>query len=185
MTRFPRSRDNRRTIRLQAKPALLAVFACALACTTGWAQKDDSGQNPPRAKGLSHTRLLTESEAASIIAVARDRHLRRGPGIDCSHLVHTIYTRAGFSYTYADSSDLYRGSGHFGRVKHPQAGDLVVWPGHVGIVVSPRHHTFFSALSHGPGTSRYNDAYWRRRGPARFFRYKKTEQSISTLTADN
>lgn len=185
MTRFPRRRDNKRAINLRAKPALLAVFACALACTAGWAQRDDSREHSSRAKASSAPRLLTEREASEIIAVARNAHLRRASGIDCSHLVHSIYIRAGFSYTYADSSDLYRGTDHFRRVKHPQKGDLVVWPGHVGIVVSPRHHTFFSALSHGPGTSRYNDAYWRGRGPARFFRYAKTAQSATTLTADN
>jgi cell wall-associated NlpC family hydrolase len=110
--------------------------------------------------------------------------LRRAPGVDCSHLVHTVYDRAGFSYTYADSSDLYRGTAPFRRVKHPQPGDLVVWPGHVGIVVNPRHHTFFSALSHGPGTAKYNDRYWRRRGPARFYRYLKSDQSAALLDPD-
>ena len=65
----------------------------------------------------------------------------------------------------------YRGTPYFLRVKHPQPGDLVVWPGHVGIIVSPARHTFFSALSHGPETAEYDARYWKRRGPVRFYRY--------------
>ena len=139
---------------------------------------------PTRAKAPAHSKLLSAREGSSVIDAALDRHLRRAPGVDCSHLVHTVYDRAGFPYAYADSSDLYRGTDHFRRVKHPQPGDLVVWPGHVGIVVSPRHHTFFSALSHGPGTAKYNDRYWRRRGPARFYRYLKSNESAGLLNLD-
>jgi cell wall-associated NlpC family hydrolase len=137
-----------------------------------------------RTKTPAHSSLLTPHEGSSLINAALDAHLRRAPGVDCSHLVHTVYDRAGFPYSYADSSDLYRGTEQFRRVKHPQPGDLVVWPGHVGIVVSPRHRTFFSALSHGPGTAKYTDRYWRRRGPARFFRYVKSEQSAAVLNED-
>ena len=137
-----------------------------------------------RTKAPARSALLTPREGSSVIDAALDRHLRRAAGVDCSHLVHTVYDRAGFLYAYADSSDLYRGTDHFLRVKHPQPGDLVVWPGHVGIVVSPRHHTFFSALSHGPGTAKYDERYWRRRGPARFYRYLKSDQSAAILNPD-
>ena len=139
---------------------------------------------PARTTLPSHSSFLTPQEGASLIDAALDPHLRRAPGVDCSHLVHTIYDQAGFSYTYADSSDLYRGTPHFRRVNHPQAGDLVVWPGHVGIVVNPRHRTFFSALSHGPGTAKYDARYWKRRGPARFFRYLKLDQSALVVDPD-
>jgi cell wall-associated NlpC family hydrolase len=177
--------DNRRTIDSRRKPVLLALVACALACAPGWAQDNDVPVPPPtRTKPPAHSSLLTRREGSSVIAAALDPDLHRAPGIDCSHLVHTIYDRAGFSYAYSPSSDLYRGADHFRRVNHPQAGDLVVWPGHVGIVVSPRRHTFFSALSHGPGTAKYNAIYWRRRGPARFFRYVKSEQSAAVLNPD-
>jgi cell wall-associated NlpC family hydrolase len=127
---------------------------------------------------------LTKQDGLSIVSVARDSHLQRGAGNDCSHLVHTIYQHAGFSYPYADSSDLYRGTPDFLRVKHPQPGDLVVWPGHVGIVVSPAHHTFFSALSHGPGTDQYDARYWKRRGPARFYRYIDHQPSQTVYRPD-
>ena len=181
----PLPRDNTRITPLQRKPALLALLACALACAPAWAQDNDMpSPAPARTRPPAHSSLLTPHEGSSVIEGALDPHLRRTPGIDCSHLVHTIYDRAGFSYTYADSSDLYRGTSPFRRVKHPQPGDLVVWPGHVGIVVSPRHRTFFSALSHGPGTAKYDARYWKRRGPARFFRYIKSDQSAAVLNPD-
>jgi hypothetical protein len=55
----------------------------------------------------------------------------------------------------------------------PQPGDLVVWRGHVGIVVNPAQHIFYSAMRSGPGTDTYDAPYWKRRGQTRFYRYVK------------
>lgn len=90
---------------------------------------------------------------------------------DCSHFVHDLYEQAGYPYPYASSRDLYFGARNFVRVRSPQPGDLVVWRGHVGIVVDPREHSFFSSVKSGPRTEFYNSAYWRARGTARFYRY--------------
>jgi hypothetical protein len=90
---------------------------------------------------------------------------------DCSHLVHDVYERAGFVYDYVGSRELYIGSTNFTRVRVPQAGDLVVWQGHVGIVIDPKEHSFFSFVRSGPDTQFYDSPYWRSRGSARFFRY--------------
>src|SRR5437762_1044695 len=81
---------------------------------------------------------LTPDDGLSVIAAALDSRPPRKT--DCSHLVHAIYERAGFSYPYASSSDLYDGTDDFQRVTHPQPGDLIVWSGHVGIVVNPAQH---------------------------------------------
>ena len=182
MSALSQPRHNRRTIAVSSKSVFTMVF-CALTCS--WAQDP----LPARASAESHAKsprpvALTKQDGLSIVSVARDSHLRRGAANDCSHLVHTIYQRAGFSYPYADSSDLYRGTSYFLRVKHPQPGDLVVWPGHVGIIVNPAHHTFFSALSHGPGTAEYNVRYWKRRGPARFYRYIDHQPSEAVFRPD-
>jgi len=91
--------------------------------------------------------------------------------LDCSHLVHDIYARAGFPYDYATSRDLYDGVDAFRRVADPLPGDLVVWRGHVGIVVDPDEHTFLSQLRTGVKISQYDSRYWRRRGHPRFYRY--------------
>ncbi len=90
---------------------------------------------------------------------------------DCSHLVHDIYEQAGFPYEYVSSRELYISSTNFTRVRAPQAGDLVVWRGHVGIVIDPEQHSFFSFVSSGPDTQFYDSPYWRSRGLARFLRY--------------
>jgi hypothetical protein len=71
------------------------------------------------------------------------------------------------------SSDLYHRSTEFQRVKSPQVGELVVWRGHLGIVVNPAQHTFFSALRSGLAIDSYNAQYGKERGQGRFYRYLK------------
>jgi NlpC/P60 family len=120
-------------------------------------------------------RTLNQDDRLALLASALDSRIWRNSEPDCSHLVHAIYGEAGFPYNYAPSSDLYAGADGFERVKAPQAGDLVVWRGHVGIVVKPSQHIFFSFLSSGPGTDDYEAPYWRHRGRPRFYRYVKKE----------
>jgi cell wall-associated NlpC family hydrolase len=91
--------------------------------------------------------------------------------MDCSHFVHTLYERIGLHYDYATSRALYRGLQEFRRVTEPQPGDLIVWRGHVGIVVEPEQHTFLSAIAKAVRLSSYKSRYWAKRGEIRFFRY--------------
>ena len=95
----------------------------------------------------------------------------RDTELDCSHFVQYLYEQAGLYYGYAPSRTLYDGMEGFRRVSHPAAGDLIVWRGHVGIVVDPEEATFLSALNSGVKTSSYESHYWKRRGRPRFFHY--------------
>ena len=97
--------------------------------------------------------------------------------LDCSHFVNYLFGQAGLEYDYAPSVVLYRGTEAFGRVYHPTAGDLIVWRGHVGIIVDPQAKTFLSALNRGVRISSYVSSYWRRRGTPRFLRYKLPPQN--------
>lgn len=126
-----------------------------------------------RASHARTERLLTPDDGLAVISAALDAQRHLASNQDCSHLVHTIYGRAGFPYEYATADDLYEGVDAFRRVFHPQVGDLIVWHGHVGIIVRPSRHVFFSFLSEGPATDNYRSAYWRGRGEARFYRYIK------------
>lgn len=117
---------------------------------------------------------LNPDDGLSVIAAALDARVQATRQRDCSHLVHAIYLRAGFPYAYASSSDLYDGVDAFQRVTRPQPGDLVVWPGHVGIVVNPAKRAFFSRLRSGPGVDAYDAQYWKQRGTVRFYRYIKS-----------
>lgn len=121
----------------------------------------------------SRGRSLTDDDRLSLIAAALDSRARNAE-TDCSHLVHAIYEQAGFTYSYAPSSDLYAGVDGFQRVKKPEPGDLVVWHGHTGIVIKPSQHIFFSVLSTGPGIDDYTTSYWKHRGKPRFYRYVKS-----------
>ncbi|MFZ0958497.1 MAG: NlpC/P60 family protein [Candidatus Sulfotelmatobacter sp.] len=116
-------------------------------------------------------RMLTADEGLAVLSAALESRANPDSGSDCSHLVHAIYERAGFPYSYASSSSLYAGKAEFQRVARPQPGDLVVWPGHVGIAVDPAQRSFFSALRSGLGVEPYDSPYWKERGRPHFLRY--------------
>jgi cell wall-associated NlpC family hydrolase len=162
-----------------------ALLACAL-IAAGAPQKAKSDQQapqgsqstaPPDPKQNSADtqparkwRLLTRAEGRSILKAAWKHEQLTARAQDCSHLVHEIYSTAGHEFPYATSFDLYAGNPNFARVKHPQAGDVIAWPGHVGIVVNPGRHSFFSLVSSGAQAENYTSAYWRSRGYPRFYR---------------
>lgn len=115
-------------------------------------------------------RLLTGTEGSAVAQEAiRYEGARRFT--DCSHFVHRVFASLGLEYAYATSNQLYRGSDAFEHVRRPQAGDLIVWRGHVGVVVDPDERTFFSAVTSGMRTHSYSSPYWTRRGKPRFYRY--------------
>lgn len=141
----------------------------------------------PRAQAASRksapaVRLLDANDGLAILGAALETRHKSQVRSDCSHLVHSIYEKAGFPYKYQRSSDLYAGDEDFQRVAQPQAGDLIVWPGHAGIVVNPVQHTFYSALRSGFGVQPYDSRYWKGRGRPRFLRYIKARPA-SVLAA--
>jgi hypothetical protein len=137
-------------------------------------------------ESLPNYRLLSVAEGRAITEAVREQDLQESDSQDCSHLVHQAYVSAGFEYPYASSFELYAGNANFARVKNPHAGDLIVWPGHAGIVLDPREHSFYSLVSTGLEAQDYEGTYWKSRGRPRFFRYKieNTEDlSISKVAA--
>lgn len=158
----------------------IAVAFCALGLCPLPAQEstrlDGAGgrlQNVGSGDERANGRALTADDRQSLIVAALDHRSHSRFKHDCSHLVHAIYDQAGFPYSYAPSSEIYAGIEGFQRVKRPQAGDLVVWRGHVGIVIKPSQHVFFSYLRSGPGIDDYQAEYWKSRGRPRFYRYIK------------
>lgn len=119
--------------------------------------------------------LLTVDDGLAVLGAALESRRPLSRASDCSHLVHAIYERAGFPYVYANSVELYAGADQFEVVSRPQPGDLIVWKGHVGIVISPADHSFFSALRAGRGVERYDSVYWKGRGRPKFLRYIKLD----------
>jgi NlpC/P60 family len=128
------------------------------------------------------SRPITLREGETIVNAAwkRERQTDRRP--DCSHLVHEVYSLAGYPYPYADSFELYAGMHSFVRITKPQPGDLVVWRGHVGIVVDPGDRSFYSSVTSGLRTEFYDAPQWRARGLARFYRYAAATRGNLTLT---
>ena len=105
--------------------------------------------------------------------------------LDCSHFVNYLFSEAGLDYDYQPSTVLYEGTEAFRRVYHPTAGDLIVWRGHVGVVVDPTAKTFLSALRTGVKVSSYMSSYWRHRGIPRFLRYKLPIDNSGWVQARN
>ncbi len=128
-------------------------------------------------------RLVSSREGEAVVqaAWAYGRQLDYKP--DCSHLVHEIYSSVGLDYRFATSKELYGGIPAFKRVSHPHPGDLIVWKGHVGIVVSPGEHTFYSSLRSGLTSDFYDSPYWHSRGRARFYRFRLERDQEVRLVA--
>jgi len=163
---------NWRLARGFALAACLAV-ACMDAGLLAKAQATAASQG-------SKSRLLSAKEGRAIVDAARDQDQPTRGAQDCSHLVHETYLSAGFEYPYASSFELYDGNENFQRVRNPQPGDLVAWPGHVGIILNPREHSFYSLVSTGLEAQNYEGTYWRSRGRPRFYRYKVEKAEILT-----
>jgi cell wall-associated NlpC family hydrolase len=155
-----------------------AVLFLALSCLcfgqqTPWARSNTVRHSANGHRTRKPERTLNSDEGLAVISAALDARVRMLSGSDCSHLVHAIYERAGFPYEYVNSYDLYDGAETFQRVWYPQPGDMIVWRGHVGIVVRPSRHVFYSFLRAGPTTDNYESPYWISRGNPRFYRYVK------------
>jgi NlpC/P60 family len=130
----------------------------------------------------STTRLLTAEEGRSIVNAALEGEQPVRRTADCSHFVHQIYLNAGFEYPYASSFEIYAGNENFAHVRFPRAGDLIVWPGHVGIIVDPLQHSFYSLVSTGVQEQDYEGPYWKSRGKPRFYRYRVENGDVLSAT---
>ena len=147
---------------------LCCTWLCCIGASLAIAQAGPLPQEPGPSPSAQ---LLTAKQGRAIVNAAREHDQPARGTQDCSHLVHEIYVRAGFAYPYASSFDLYAGSGGFERVKNPQPGDLIVWPGHAGIVFDSKQHIFYSLVSSGLDAADYEGPYWKSRGKPRFYRY--------------
>jgi cell wall-associated NlpC family hydrolase len=170
-----------------AKRAIVVLILWGLAPNPSAAQREiqkhEIAENASGDEARVATQTLTPDDGLAVIAAALNSSVHLRAKRDCSHLVHTIYARAGFPYSYASSSDLYVGTPDFERVAHPQPGDLIVWHGHVGIVINPSQHVFFSTMRSGPGIDSYDAPDWKRRGQVRFYRYIKGSQAQNASKA--
>ncbi len=128
-------------------------------------------------------RLASREEGEVVVQAAWE--LRRGlnPKPDCSHFVNAVYTQAGFDYEYASSGDIFDGIDAFQRVQTPQSGDLIVWQGHIGIIVDPGEHSFYSSVLSGFAIEDYRSDYWTSRGHPRFYRYLVDQMHSARLLA--
>ena len=78
----------------------------------------------------------------------------------CNQFVLAVFRRLG--YQIEDRrADEFALSPHFMKVNDPKPGDLVHWPGHIGIVLDPDHGIFIgSQTSTGVAEANYKNGYW-------------------------
>jgi hypothetical protein len=167
-------------MRLSFKSALAVLSLCFTVAASA------AQSRPQETTGVDYgvTALVSAEQGQALADFAVQSGPRVRPRPDCSHLVHLLYARAGLIYPYEDSRVLYRGIDDFQRVKKPQPGDLAVWLGHVGIVLSPKEKTFLSSVRSGIITESWTAPHWARRGRPHFFRYRiGPSANLELLTA--
>lgn len=170
-------------MRFNQNGAVLVLLIGAWGSVFSTAQQSKVAPIPAKTASTPPNFLLAADDGLAVIAAALDARNYVSSKADCSHLVHDVYERAGFTYAYVPSTDLYGGVAEFRRVTRPQPGDLIAWPGHVGIVVSPIRHTFYSSLNSGLGVESYDSDYWKRRGRPHFLRYVKEPVAVQASGA--
>jgi len=171
----PSSRGARGFAASYTKIALWGACICIIGAVSAEAQT-----GLPIRDNTPNLRLMSVAEGRAIVRTAFQGDEREQGARDCSHVVYAVYATAGFAYPYASSFEIYSGDGNFARVKYPRAGDVIAWPGHVGIVVNPAQHSFFSLVRTGLGEQDYESAYWRSRGRPRFYRYRVARHESMT-----
>ena len=140
-------------------------------------RQEDSTSSPSAIKSLNGP--LTPEEGAKIITAGETwlgvSYLYGGDsrdGIDCSHFVHRAYQEAGFDYDYLSTSYLSK-SQNFVPVGVPQAGDLILFQGHVGIYNPKPPKAGKTVLSAGNTGVHYGKPGWYTK-PYTYYRYFKT-----------
>jgi hypothetical protein len=158
-----------------------ALIAAALLMNLHARAQDTSERDRPADIQSAMERPNATPQGRAILGAAWKHRRETDDRPDCSHLVHEIYELAGYPYPYAPSGELYDGVEQFQRVSSPEAGDLIVWPGHVGIVVDPVARSFYSSERSGLKIDFYDNRWWRRLRQPRFYRYS----APGTLSASN
>ena len=155
-----------------AKIGLALSLSCAPVCVLAAQDQANKAAIAERAVVATQGRLLSAKEGIAVLKAARQHRRQTRSQPDCSHLVHEVYATVGLEYRFARSSELYQGVERFKRIGKPQPGDLIVWRGHVGLVVDPEERTFYSSVRSGLKTESYHLPYWRQRGRPRFYRFR-------------
>ena len=95
---------------------VVRVLCCACALWATGVQAT-AQTNPSATKPAPTVRLASAKQGRAIVEAALQEDQPANSSQDCSHLVHDIYSLAGYSYPYASSLGLYAGKPTFRRVR--------------------------------------------------------------------
>lgn len=176
----------------QCPKSVLLFASCLILLTTGMSLESHAQEMQPQITKFSSslqggTDLPEEGPLDARSFLLQLGALIDDTEMDCSHFVQYLYEQAGLYYDYAPSRVLYAGMESFRRVRYPEAGDVIVWRGHVGVVVDPSEGTFLSVVRSGVKTHSYKSGYWKMRGRPHFLRFRGvdggSEQTLATQKA--
>jgi cell wall-associated NlpC family hydrolase len=93
-------------------------------------------------------------------------------GIDCSHFVWEVIKAAGHPQApYLSTGSIPGSFAYSAATEPPEVGDIILFDGHMGIVVDTTTQTFMGAQSHGVEPASYaKGSYWGNLHH-RFYRY--------------
>jgi NlpC/P60 family len=166
----------------------LLITSSLILLTTCWSQKSFAQEMQPQITKFSNSLqggpdLLQEGPLDARSFLLQLGALIQDTDMDCSHFVQYLYEQAGLYYEYEPSRVLYAGMEPFKRVRNPEAGDVIVWLGHMGVVVDPEAGTFLSAVTSGVKMRSYKEGYWKRRGRPHFLRYRGVDGASAQAVA--
>ena len=146
---------------------------------SGTQQSDSSGQIKLWEKVLGYARAF---KGKLTYSYGSDAINRNGKTTDCSAFTqHVLKRAAGIDVGRSSSAQYSAGS----KTSTPQAGDLVVWSGHAGLVADSNGNMIDAGSGSVPKERSYESGYWRGRNGRVFRRVLPDPNKLVSPKIDN
>ena len=145
-----------------SKPAPVIVQAARTTTRAATTSAGGSSASPTAATEVSYAPVASSGIGGSIVSIARQYvgtpYVYGGKtpaGFDCSGFTSYVFAQMGISIPASSSAQRYAGT--VVPASQAQPGDLIWWPGHVGIYTGNGNHI----AARNPGTALYESPIYR------------------------